>query len=288
MKNLFAGRFALFTLGAALSVAAHAQIGYGLTDENDLVSFNLSDPTNLLTGGAITGLGGQDLVGIDFRPADGKLYGVGNFGGIFTINTQTFAATMVSTLNVPLSGSRFGIDFNPVPDRLRIISDTDQNLRVNVATGAATVDTTITAPGNENLTGVAYTNSDNDISTGTTVYAINPNGTGGLADLLTSAAPNGGVYTSVGSLGVSLTALSGFDIFFSGSTNTGYGIFQSKSEGYSGLYSVNLLTGAATFRGAVGGGDLYDGFAIAPVPEPASMAALAVGAVALLRRRRKV
>ncbi len=277
-------RFAILTLGAALAGAANAQIGFGLTDENDLVSFNLSDPTTLLSGGAITGLGGQDLVGIDFRPADGKLYGVGNFGGIFTINTTTFAATQVSTLNVQLSGSRYGVDFNPVPDRLRIISDTDQNLRVNVATGVAIVDGTINGPANSNLTSAAYTNSDNDPATGTTLYAINPNGLGGNADLLMSTNPNAGSYVRVGSLGFGTSSLSGFDILGS---STAYAILQNDASGVSRLYSINLATGLATAVGKVGGGDLYDGFAIAPVPEPASMVALGLGAAALLRRRRK-
>jgi hypothetical protein len=69
-------------------------------------------------------------------------------------------------------------------------------------------------------------------------------------------------------------------------TNSAYAILQNKADGVSGLYSINLSSGLATSIGVVGGGGLYDGFAIAPVPEPASMAALAIGALGILKRRR--
>ena len=77
---------------------------------------------------------------------DGKLYGVGNGGGVYTIDPRTAAATFVNALTVPLDGTTFGVDFNPAADRLRIISDTGQNLAHNVnAVG-------VTAPPNGTLT----------------------------------------------------------------------------------------------------------------------------------------
>ena len=39
------------------------------------------------------------LVGIDFRVQDGNLYGVGNGGGIYTLDTETAEATWVSQLD---------------------------------------------------------------------------------------------------------------------------------------------------------------------------------------------
>ena len=70
---------------------------------------------------------------------DEKLYGVGNGGGVYTIDPATANAQLVNTLTVPLRGAVFGVDFNPAADRLRIISDTGQNLAHNV-TGGVTVE----------------------------------------------------------------------------------------------------------------------------------------------------
>ena len=111
----------------------------GLTDEGRLVSFKARSPKRTRDIGAVTGLSGSDtaLVGIDFRVQDGKLYGVGNGGGVYTIDPTTAQATFVNALSVPLSGKSFGVDFNPAADRLRIVSDTGQNLAHNVTPGAS-------------------------------------------------------------------------------------------------------------------------------------------------------
>ena len=62
----------------------------GLTDDGRLVSFRARSPERTKQVGYVTGLTGADsaLVGIDFRVQDGKLYGVGNGGGIYTIDPE--------------------------------------------------------------------------------------------------------------------------------------------------------------------------------------------------------
>jgi len=49
--------------------------------------------------GYISGLSGSDsaLIGIDFRVQDGLLYGVGNGGGVYRIDTDTAVAEFVNT-----------------------------------------------------------------------------------------------------------------------------------------------------------------------------------------------
>ena len=86
----------------------------GLTDDGRLVSFKARSPKRTREIGAVAGLSGSDtaLVGIDYRVQDGKLYGVGNGGGVYTIDPATAQATFVNALSVPLSGESFGVDFN--------------------------------------------------------------------------------------------------------------------------------------------------------------------------------
>jgi hypothetical protein len=49
--------------------------------------------------GRIFGLkGDRSLVGIDYRVQDGKLYGVGDQGGVYTINTRNASVIKVSQL----------------------------------------------------------------------------------------------------------------------------------------------------------------------------------------------
>ena len=112
----------------------------GLTSDQRLVCFNEFSPGNARTIGFVSGLfTDTTLIGIDFRVQDRKLYGVGNAGGVYLLDTSNGTATLVNRLSVTLSGTSFGVDFNPAADRLRIVSNTGQNLRHNVNTGGVTV-----------------------------------------------------------------------------------------------------------------------------------------------------
>ncbi len=113
----------------------------GLTSDQRLICFDEKRPGDASAIGQIFGLViDTSLVGIDFRPANGVLYGLGNAGGVYTLSLDTAQATLRSRLNVALSGSFFGVDFNPTVDRLRIVSDVGQNLRANVENGATSSD----------------------------------------------------------------------------------------------------------------------------------------------------
>ena len=280
-NQAFLGLAALIATGAVLAPASRtdAALVYALTDENKLVSFDSATPTIIGSATPITGrLNGEDLIGIDFRPANGLLYGVGDQGRIYSINTTTGLATVASVLSSPLQGSRFGIDFNPTADRLRIVSDADQNLRVNVDTGAVIIDSLLN-PSPANIVAAAYTNSFPGATT-TTLYTIDS-----LADALNiQNPPNAGTQNAVGPLGVDVSNLSGFDI--DPDQNAGFAVLQNTALGISQLYRINLTSGSATLVGNVGGGDLFDGLAVAPVPEPGVLALGSIGVLGLLRRRR--
>jgi hypothetical protein len=228
-----------------------------LTASNRLVSFDRTTPATVRTNVAISGLqSGDTLVGIDVRPADGKLYAVSTGARLYTIDTATGAATLKSTLSADatdttapytaLAGTDFGVDFNPVADRLRIVSNTGQSLRINVDTGATTTDGSINGgAANTAISASAYTNSFAGTAT-TTLYGIDSaNGT-----LYVQNPPNNGTLATPVPLGVPAGSANGFDI--DARTNMGYMV--ATVGGARNLYSVNLnaTAGAATLVGALG------------------------------------
>ena len=79
---------------------------FGLTADQRLVKFNECRPGRLKEIGPVSGLEDDDeaLVGIDFRVQDGELYGLGDGGGIYTIDTDTAEAFKVTELTVDLEG----------------------------------------------------------------------------------------------------------------------------------------------------------------------------------------
>ncbi|MDP3714269.1 MAG: DUF4394 domain-containing protein [Mycobacteriales bacterium] len=250
----------------------------GLVGDDKLVRIDLAEGGKTRGGPRVTGLTGDDtgLVGIDFRPQDGKLYGVGTGGGIYTLASDG-VATKVSQLTVALTGESFGVDFNPAADRLRIISDTGQNLRHNVNAGGITIvdgslvygpSTTTAGNGTTggtntggtaavDVTGAAYTNNDADgappAGTGTVLYDLDT----ARDQLVIQSPPNAGALVAVGSLGVDTTDVVGFDIYSplgtDGKAVSGADQAFAVLEvgGAAGLYAVSLTTGAATALGAL-------------------------------------
>ncbi|MBS1793177.1 MAG: DUF4394 domain-containing protein [Acidobacteria bacterium] len=229
---------------------------YGVNATNQLVRFDSATPGTVTTVGAITGLqAGEDVLGIDFRPATGQLYALGSTNRLYVVNKNTGAVVSALTLSTALSGASFGFDFNPTVDRVRVVSNTGQNLRVNPNTGAVTVDGALN-PGTPGVTAAAYTNSVFG-ATATTLYVIDTNND----TLYTQNPPNNGTLVSVGALGVNAVDANGFDIAPGG--NTAYAALTV--TGLTGLYTINLTTGAAASNGLIGlGATPLRGLAIDP------------------------
>ncbi|HEY1076613.1 MAG TPA: DUF4394 domain-containing protein [Fontimonas sp.] len=230
---------------------------FGVTDSNRLVRFTPQAPGTLTDDRAISGLqAGENVVGIDVRPANGELIAVTDANRLYRIDPMTGAAGTATPL-VAASGDAFGgltptaavgIDFNPVVDRLRIVNTAEQNLRANVATGAVITDTALLPAGS--VFASAYNNSFSGTLT-TTLFTLDSS-----TDTLllqgsiggSPVSPNAGTLTPVGALGVDVSDVGDLDI--SGGTN---GIVLAALQtGGSGstLYRVNLATGAATPVGA--------------------------------------
>jgi hypothetical protein len=225
----------------------------GLTRDQKLVCIPEHIPSLAAPIGALSGLiGDVQLVGIDFRPANGKLYGLGNEGGVYTIDVATGVAELQTQLDDKLSGTSFGVDFNPTVDLLRIVSDTGQNLAANVVTGATTANAALTTPPTAGttlgVTAAAYTNNDLDPATATTLFDINT-----VSDrVVIQAPPANGTLNPTGNLRVDAGSDVGFDIY--SRLNKGLTIevkaFAALTVGGSAqLYTVNPLTGEASLRG---------------------------------------
>jgi len=261
----------------AVAPSADAAIIYGLTENNNIFRVNSNDPTIIETASFVQGLGGAELLGIDFRPANGQLYGITTDNRVLSINPDTGAVLGSTTLTTPLNGTAFGVDFNPVADRLRIVSDTGQNLRVDVTTGATTVDVPVAA-GN-NLVGAAYTLG----GATTTLYTIDS-----LADTLNiQNPPNNGTQVLVGQLEadgahIDTTNRVGFDI---GPDGAAFAAFNEIGFSLSDLYTINLATGDIEFVNQFGGGFFVRDIAVV-IPEPATLGLLSAATLLAARRRR--
>lgn len=266
------------------SSIAHAVPATGLLGGTSIFNFDTAAPGTGSTAIAISGLSaGDSVLGIDFRPTNGVLYGLGTSGRLYTINSTTGAATFASTLSTGLIGGDFDISFNPTVDRLRIVGTSGQNLRVNVDTGAVTVDGTLAyATGDANaavipsIVGAGYTNQNAGTVATTTLYDLDA----ANATLVTQAPPNNGTLNTVGRLGVN--GIKSFDI----DARTGIAYAATNSA----LYQVNLTNGAASSIGTFSNASLTD-FALTPaltsVPEPMTLGLLGAGIVAMVATRRK-
>ena len=228
-----------------------APLAYLLTETSTLVSFTPTAPNTLSAPVAIGGLAaGETVVGVDFRPSNGRLYALTSAARLLTVDPTTGAATVVATLaadaadtSAPytgLVGARFTVDFNPVADRLRVIGNTGQNLRINVDTGATTTDGVINRATPATVVAGAYTNS---FSPTTSTDLFNLEGNENV--LARQAPPNDGTQVNVGALGVALGGQGAMDIA-GGANGLVLAALRTGTTGPFTLYTVSLATGAAS------------------------------------------
>jgi Domain of unknown function (DUF4394) len=110
---------AILATTALGSNRAEAELLTGVSTTNVLETFDSATPGTIIASVSVTGLqGGENLLAIDFRPANGVLYGLGSTSRLYTINPTTGAASQVGVAGaITLSGTAFGFDFNPIADR---------------------------------------------------------------------------------------------------------------------------------------------------------------------------
>ena len=239
-----------------------AEVFAGAAPKGRLVLFSSDDPGDVAVV-KVKGLQhGEEILGLDMRPATGQLYALGSSSRIYTIDYIAGTATAVGPgpFTPALTGTRFGFDFNPTVDRIRSVSDTGPNLRAHPDTGAiAATDGNLNYATNDLAAGVmpavvaaAYINNDTNPATATVLFDIDTS----LDTLVMQNPPNSGTLVTVGSLGLDIAYAGGFDV--AASDGTAYAAIAVRRGPPSkprraGLYTIDLTTGQATFAGRIGG-----------------------------------
>lgn len=259
---------------------------FGVDEMNQLVKFS-STNTTVVTKVAITGVAG--VHGIDFRPANGMLYALGADAKIYTINTTSGAATVVTgdagsgtTFPIALdpAATSYGFDFNPVADRIRVHNNVGQNYRLHPINGEsvnATSDGTLEYEGGTTAPIVAsgYTNSVNPKPVATALFGIDATANQFVAFFSRDAPAPAGNFAGVrvvGPLGVEVDEVAGLDIYGGKSDPDAGGRVDQPIEAYAalrvggelGLYTIDIATGKATKSGVIAHDKPLRGIAVQP------------------------
>jgi hypothetical protein len=259
-------------VAAALSLTAGTASAAGMTGASGTAVGLVGDATLVVIDVAEAGVirtlkveGVNKLLGIDMRPSNKMLYGVGENGVVVTIDPMTGQARPVAKLDTTLNpGVGAIVDFNPVADRLRFMGTDGTNLRVDVDAGKVTVDGKLAFEEADmhkgempRIVAAAYTNAAGKPEK-TAMYDIDAK----IGALIQQTKPNDGVLKSIGKLGVELGASVAFDIQTTADgKNTAWLVTAGK------LHTVALDTGKATMVAPIAGlpGDLRD---VTFVPAP--------------------
>jgi len=232
---------------AAASASADAAMIAGVRNNNFIVWIDTDKKK--VTGWAKLDRGAS-LIGIDVRPADGKLYGVTPGGAIVIVDHKTGKWEKKSQISEALpKGVTFTVDFNPVADRLRILTSAGTSYRINVEDGKTTIDGSLKyAEGDANkgrprVTAGAYSNSVAGTKE-TALYDIDAaNNT-----FVRQAPPNDGILNTLGKLRAKVNGDVAFDIVADGKGgNTGWMVMGGT------LFTVDIATGATKSVGKIGG-----------------------------------
>src|SRR5215813_13657153 len=188
---------------------------YALNDNNAIFVLP-PGATSFSRLGRVTTANGN-LIGIDFRVSDGRLYAVTDTGSLYTIgltSSRLGDATLVSNLTPRFAGGFQSLmDFNPVLDAIRLIGSNDQNFAVVNSGGNLNATTPQTALSymagdvnagvDPNISAGTYTNNyvgatttlfyaiDYDLDTFVTIQPATPGG---------SSATGGGKLQTIGPL----------------------------------------------------------------------------------------
>lgn len=218
-----------------------------LSTTGELVAIDVDRPDRNVRFARISGLAAattttaaEQIVDIDYRNADGSLYGLSNQNRLYLIDPLSGGATLVSRLRNAANtadynladNASYTIDFNPVADRLRIIGSNGDNLRVDVLTGQVIVDSPVNGgSAGTVISGAAYTDTFGSTGRGTQLFTLDA-----VNDqLYLQNPPNAGTQSAAISLGVNASSVQGYDIV--PATGKGYAILTA--GGKTRLYRID-------------------------------------------------
>lgn len=262
--------FLLLSLSALLNSQADAQELMVLTDNGQLALMSdVNTPGTLAQSVAISGIpSGMIIVGIDYRPNTGELYGlaynsgaVSNNAQLVVINAATGMASVIgSPITLSLGTGGIGFDFNPAVDRIRVVAENGMNYRLHPVTGAlvATDGNLAYAISDANVgvtphvVACGYTNSYIG-SEATTLFNYDK----GLDVLVSQIPPNDGTLNTIGTASLSVSAANattGMDIYFDPNTKSNMAFINANvgAAVNDNLYSINLSSGQTTDWGSIG------------------------------------
>jgi len=260
------GRVAFCALTALFTMVSEvrAETAYAVDSRALLLTFDTELPAFVTDIKLIRGLQpGEGIMGIDFRPANKRLYGLGSSSRLYVIDTETGQATAVGTapFSPALDGTEFGFDFNPTVDRIRVTSNRGQNLRLHPDTGVVAATDGALAYDDGMAPGVAASAYTNNFVGATTTVLYNLDATRGL--LVTQNPPNDGKLNLVGTLvGLNASQVAGFDI--SGNTGRAFAAVRLANSNKCMFYEIHLPTGDYNPLGTISIFEQISGLAIAP------------------------
>lgn len=228
---------------------------FGLTHNNQLLSFLPSDPSTILNTLPVQGLlSGEKLLGIDMRPADGQMYGLTDLGRLLKIDTLTGGTTFITQLAEPLSGV-ISTDWDPTKDVLHIITEQGKNFELS-PNGFINLLTSILNLVTDLLGGLLGHNPLIDGS----AFTNNFPGADQLGQLLNLDMANGQLLQllpldvlDLGSLGLPGGSHGcGFDVI-GGGNGLSLAAIQTLANGPCTAFLVDTVTGVTTQLGAIGG-----------------------------------